>query len=114
MRWPRGQRFSLSARGAETAEAYRATVQQARAMGRGALEAAERSWAAPHGLLPGDGVVLAEFAPGRRAIAEVARSLEGCGATADEVRAAVERLVAAGMIEPLPPGPEPRLSQGDT
>lgn len=99
-RWPRGQRFNLSARGVEAEEACRAAVQQARAQGRDALEAAQKAWATPLGVQPGDGVVLAEVRPGRRSIADVCQALESCGMTQTEVRDALDRLVEAGMAEP--------------
>jgi hypothetical protein len=99
-RWPRGQRFNLSARGLEAEEACRAAVQRARAQGRDALEAAQKAWAAPFGVHPGDGVVLGEVRPGRRSIADVCRALEPCGMTQVEVRDALDRLVDAGMAEP--------------
>jgi len=99
-RWPRGQRFNLSVRGVEAEEACRAAVQQARAQGRDALEAAQKAWATPLGVEPGDGVVLAEVRPGRRSIADVCQALEPCGMTQAEVRDALDRLVEAGMAEP--------------
>jgi hypothetical protein len=99
-RWPRGQRFNQSPRGVEADAACRAAVQEARALGRATLEAAQRAWATPLGVGPGDGVVLSELRPGGRSIAEVCRALEDCGMEASEVRDAFDRLVDAGMIEP--------------
>jgi len=101
-RWPRGQRFVLTAAGTSAESAYREAVQAARAQGRTALEQAERGWSLPLGLEPGDGVVLSELRPGRRSIAEVARSLDDCGTSLAEVKAAVDRLADAGLIEPAP------------
>ena len=102
-RWPRGTRFSLSARGIEAELAYRAAIQEARAQGRPALESAQRSWAAPLGLAHADGVVLSELASGRRSLADVCLALDACGITQAEVRGAVDRLVAAGLAEAAPP-----------
>ena len=101
-RWPRGQRFSLTPQGGDAEVAYRASVQDARALGRNALEAAERRWAESLGLLPCDGVVLSELRPGRRSLADLGRALESCGTSADEIRTRVGRLVEKGLVEPLP------------
>ena len=105
-RWPRGQKFGLSARGVEADAAYRAAVAAARASGRNALESAEREWAQPLGLLPGDGVVLGELRSGRHSIADLARDLEDCGVSAGDVKAAVDRLCDAQLVEPQPAATE--------
>jgi len=102
-RWPRGTRFGLSARGIEAEVAYRAAVQEARAQGRLALESAQRSWATPLAVTHVDGVILPELRSGRRSIAEICAALEACGISQAEVREAVDRLVAAGLVEPAPP-----------
>jgi hypothetical protein len=99
-RWPRGQKFALSQAGLTAEAAYREAVQGARSQGRAALEVAQRSWAAPLRVEPGDGVVLGELRGGRKSIAELARGLEGCGTTANEVKAAVDRLADAGLVDP--------------
>ena len=100
-RWPRGQKFGLSAAGAVAEKGHREAVQLARAQGRAALDAAQTTWAAPLNVLPGDGIVLSEFASGgRMGIGDVARALEDCGITAAEVKSAVDRLAEAGLIEP--------------
>ncbi len=106
-RWPRGQRFSLSPLGVESAGAYREAVAGARSRGRESLEAAERAWATPRLLAPGDGVVLCQIEPARRSLPELARALEPCGITAAEVKAAVDRLADAGLVEPSPPPAQP-------
>ena len=77
-RWPRGQRFGLSAQGVEVEAAYRATVQDVRSLGREALALAEKRWAEPLRLSPGDGVVMAQ------------------------IRESVDRLVERGLVEALP------------
>jgi hypothetical protein len=101
-RWPRGQKFSLSLSGASAEEAYRSAVLGARSAGRAALEGALEAWARPHGIRPGDGVVLGELRAGRRGLADLSRALEECGIEPREVRAAVDRLVAAGLVDALP------------
>jgi hypothetical protein len=101
-RWPRGQKFSISSSGLPAEEAYRAAVLGARSAGRAALDAALDAWARPHGIRPGDGVVLGEIRRERRGLADLASALEGCGIEAREVREAVDRLVAAGLVDPVP------------
>lgn len=101
-RWPRGQRFTLSAAGAAADDAHRAAVAAARASGRSALDAALAAWAAPLGVSPGDGVLLAEVRGARRSLPELIEALEAAGVEANEVRAAVDRLVGAGLVEAIP------------
>lgn len=101
-RWARGQKFVLSASGAAAEAAYRDAVRACHAQGRAALDAAQRAWAAPLALEPLDGVVLGELRVGRKGIADLARSLEDCGTTQAEVKASVDRLAGAGLVEPVP------------
>lgn len=101
-RWPRGQKFVLSASGTHAELAYRDAVQAARAQGRAALLAAQQSWAAPLRVDASDGVVLSELRAGRKSIAEIARGLEDCGTSAAEVKASMDRLSDAGLVEPAP------------
>ncbi len=101
-RWPRGQKFVLSASGAHAELAYREAVQAARAQGRAALLASQQSWATPFGLDPADGVVLGELRSSRKSIAEIARGLEDCGTSPAEVKSAMDRLAEAGLVEPAP------------
>lgn len=101
-RWPRGQRFTLSTSGATALSTYLVAIQGARSVGRPALEAAQANWAHGLGVAPDDGVVLTELRTGQRSIAEISRSLEVCGTTSSEVKQAIDRLVTAGAVEPLP------------
>lgn len=101
-RWPRGQKFSVSPAGAAAEEAYRTAVLGARSSGRAALDAALAAWAAPRGLSPADGVVLAELAGKRLGVPELCARLEGAGIGAEDVRAGLARLVAAGIVEAVP------------
>jgi|SRR5512138_105363 hypothetical protein len=101
-RWPRGQKFSISLSGLRADEAYRAAVLTARAAGRAALEAAVAGWAGPYGVRAGDGVILGELRSERRGLPDLARTLEECGIEAAEVRTAIDRLVTAGLVEPVP------------
>jgi hypothetical protein len=102
-RWPRGQKFTVSASGAAAEEDYRAAVTAARASGRAALDSALAAWAATRGLAPADGVVLSQLSGKRLGLAALCESLESAGIVADEVRAAIGRLVTAGVVDPLPP-----------
>jgi hypothetical protein len=102
-RWPRGQKFTLSTAGAAAEVDYRAAVSSARASGRAALDAALSAWAGSRGLAPADGVVLAELSGKRVGLNALIESLEPAGILAEDVRAAIGRLVAAGVVDPLPP-----------
>jgi hypothetical protein len=98
-RWPRGQRFGISPKGAVAEAAYREAVQAVRAVGRVALSAAQRAWALPLNLDPADGVILGELRTGRKTLAELAHGLEECGTSRAEVKAAVDRLSEAGLLD---------------
>jgi hypothetical protein len=102
-RWPRGQKFALSPVGTQAQDAYHAAVLGARASGRAALDSALAAWAAPRGVAPVDGTILAELAGKRLGIGALCEALETTGIAPDEVRAAIGRLVEAGIVDPLPP-----------
>ncbi len=106
-RWPRGQKFALSAVGTEARDAYRAAVLGARASGRAALDSALAAWATPRRVAPVDGAILAELGGKRLGIGALCEALETTGIAPDEVRAAIGRLVEAGIVEPLPPASRP-------
>jgi hypothetical protein len=101
-RWPRGQKFTLSTSGAEAEAAYRSAVVGSRASGRTALESALSAWATPLRVAPGDGVLLAELSGKRLGLPQLVDALEPTGIPADEVRAAVARLVEAGIVDAVP------------
>jgi hypothetical protein len=101
-RWARGQRFAVSAAGAEAEESYRNAVLGARSSGRSALESALSAWASPRGLAAGDGVILAELSGKQLNLPGLCEALEVTGIVPDEVRAALGRLVDAGIVEPVP------------
>jgi hypothetical protein len=102
-RFPRGQKFTLSAAGKAAEEAYRAVVMAARSTGRSALDAAVAAWSSPLRVAPGDGVLLGELRGKPRGLSELSEGLDAAGIAPGEVRAAVGRLVAAGLLEPVPP-----------
>ena len=104
MRWPRGQKFTLSVTGLAAEDARREAVNTARASGRTALETALAAWATAHAIQPDDGVVLAELRGQRRGLKDLVEALEVSGFEPKSVRAAVDRLVTAGLAEAIPLG----------
>ncbi|WNG58228.1 hypothetical protein F0U59_28395 [Archangium gephyra] len=112
VRFGRGQKFRLSSRGNEAVSAYTLMVEKARAgSGRAQFDAARSDWSGPRGLSSEDGLYLVEFGVGERTLSELTRNLEDC-ASSKEVKAAVERLLECGMLEPVsvpvPPPAQPR------
>lgn len=109
--WPRGQKFSLSLAGREAQEVYRNAVLSARGQSRAALDAALGAWAEPRQVQPGDGVILGELLDRARGLPDLSRALEAAGISAAEVRAAIARLVTAGLVDALPmkPAEEPAV-----
>jgi hypothetical protein len=107
-RWPRSQRFVLSVKGAEAEQAYREMITASRTgSGRTAFDAARTAWAQPLAIQPGDGLYLGELQPGARTLEELTRALESCGSTRREIKAALDRLIDAGMIEAQAAPPPP-------
>ena len=100
-RWPRGQKFKLSTAGEAADQLHRDTVTGARSSGRSSLDAALAAWAAPFGVQPGDGLLLSELRGQRRGLGELVQALEPSGIEAGDVKAAVDRLVQAGLAEPV-------------
>jgi len=101
-RWPRGQKFALSPAGEAAESGYREAVASARAAGRTALESTLAAWAAPLGVRAGDGVVLSELRAGRLGVPDLVNRLDTAGIAPDEVRAALQRLVEAGVVGAIP------------
>ena len=101
-RFARGQKFTLSAAGADAEQAYRDAVTSARASGRTTLEAALVAWAEPRRVTPADGVILAELSGKRLGFGRLCEALETSGASAEEIRAGVGRLLDAGIVELVP------------
>ncbi|MCI0570168.1 MAG: hypothetical protein L0Y66_05400 [Myxococcaceae bacterium] len=108
VRFGRSQKFRLSSKGSEATASYSVMIEAARAgSGRGQFDAARDAWSAPRGLEAADGLYLVEFGSREQTIQEATRSLEVCGTTPKEVKAAVGRLLACGMLEPVPAPPPP-------
>jgi hypothetical protein len=100
-RWPRGQKFGLSAAGQVADQLHRETVSGARSSGRSSLDAALAAWAAPFGVQPGDGLLLSELRGQQRGLNELVRAMESSGIEPAEVKSAIDRLVKAGLAEPV-------------
>jgi hypothetical protein len=100
-RWPRGQKFTLSETGVAADLLHREAVNGVRGSGRPALEAALEAWAGPLGVHPGDGLLLTELRGQRRGINDLAGALEAAGIEPAEVKAGLDRLVTAGLAEPV-------------
>jgi hypothetical protein len=101
-RWPRGQKFTLSLAGEAAELAHRDAVNGARSSGRNALQTALTAWAGPLQVQVGDGVLLVELRGQKKGLNDLARALEDTGIEPAEVKAAVDRLVLAGLAEPVP------------
>jgi hypothetical protein len=97
-------------------------VAAARGLSRAALDAALAAWASPRRVEPADGVLLPELQDKPRGLPDLTRSLEAAGASAAEIRAALGRLVTAGLVElvgppsreaaePVPPSLPPRWAR---
>jgi hypothetical protein len=101
-RWPRGQKFRLSASGSEAEAKYQLALKSSRELGgRAAFDSALQTWASHLGVRPGDGVYLCELRAAR-SLAELLAALEFSGTTKAEAKAALERLVNAKLAEPVP------------
>jgi len=107
-RWPRGQKFTRSEAGRAADDTYRAAVAAARGAGRSALDAALSAWSGPLGILADDGVVLSQLREGQLGLPDLVGALEDAGIEAREVRAALGRLIAAGLVELLAPPSQAR------
>ena len=70
--------------------------------GRSSFDAARLAWAQGLSLESADGLYLGELQSGARTLEELVRALEPCGTTRQEIRAAIDRLTAAGMVDALP------------
>ncbi|HEY8206980.1 MAG TPA: hypothetical protein VIG99_05850 [Myxococcaceae bacterium] len=101
-RWPRGQKFRLTALGQDVEARYQAVLAEARqAGGRAAFDEATKAFAGPLGLQPGDGAYLGELKTQPRTIVELMEQLQDGGATKAEVKSALDRLIAAKLAEPV-------------
>jgi hypothetical protein len=101
-RWPRGQKFRLTALGQDVEARYQSVLQEARqAGGRAAFDEATKAFAGPLSIQPGDGAYLGELKAQPRTIVELLELLQDGGATKAEVKSALDRLIAAKLTEPV-------------
>lgn len=102
-RWPRAQRFALSAAGSDAEASYRSGIVASRhEEGRASYDAARRAWATTFRLEPDDGLYLGEVRSGPVSVAEMVESLDSCGKTHRDALAALERLLDRGLVTPVP------------
>ena len=101
-RWRRGQRFGLSAAGAEAEAQYQTALKSSHDQGgRQALDQALVAWAAVFGVRPRDGVYLSELRIAVQTLPELVDCLEICGTTRSEVKDGLDRLISAKLAEPV-------------
>ena len=110
-RWPPRQRIHLTPEGDVARGAYQALVREAREqqLAADALEAQLSSWAGKLGVRASDGVLLDELAK-PLSVNELALAVEACGQRPADVKAGVDRLYGAGLVQPPPaeqPAPPP-------
>jgi len=100
-RWPRGQKFQITENGREAEARYQEALRVAHEKGgRAAFDEATAVWAGPLGVRPGDGAYLAELKEQARTVVDLVEQLQDGGATKVEVKAALDRLIAAKLAEP--------------
>ena len=101
--WKPRQQFRMTSTGQGAIERYREVVSTAQAANdpRIALDRAKAEWAAELKLRAFDGILLEDLAVGRTSLAEMQETLDACSLTLREARGTIDRLVAAGLIEPL-------------
>ena len=98
-RWPRSQRFELTAEGVGAEQRYRSEVVASRSEGgRASFDAARAGWAEPLGVQPGDGLYLGILRDGPIDLQSIADAVEDCGESRKEAKAALERLFDAGLV----------------
>ncbi|HYM82322.1 MAG TPA: hypothetical protein VEY91_13040 [Candidatus Limnocylindria bacterium] len=101
--WKPRQRFQVTALGHEAVASYRShmSTAQAAAGQREALEQAKQEWAAQYRVQPTDGFLLEDMAGGRTCLAELQETLDACGLSLRDARAALDRMRAAELVLPL-------------
>lgn len=113
-RWPPRQRIHLTPEGEAARAAYQQLVQEGRAqqLSSADLEGKLAGWAGALGIRASDGVLLDELGQ-PHSVNELARAVETCGLRSADVKAGVDRLYGAGLVqppqvaEPPPPPPSP-------
>jgi hypothetical protein len=105
--WKPRHRFVVTAIGMEAHERYLAAVRAAQGGpdARTQLDNAKRTWADEFKLRENDPIVLEELAGGAGSLSDMKSALEACGLHLRDARGALDRLLAAGLIESLDPHP---------
>jgi hypothetical protein len=99
-RWPRKQKFRLSAIGTEAEAHYQAALKSSHDLGgRQAFDQAVAAWATSLGVQRGDGVYLSELRISVQTLTELVEGLTLCGTTKSEPAAALKRLLSAKLAE---------------
>lgn len=103
--WKPRHRFAVTAAGKDAIGGYHQAVAEAQNSPdpRTVLEAAKKTWADQFKLRPSDGIILDELSAGRTTLADMSDALAACDLTLRDARGAVDRLLAAGLIESLEP-----------
>jgi hypothetical protein len=105
-RWPRSQKFSLSDSGSRAEQDYREVITASRSdAGRASFDAARKLWAGALQVEPDDGMYLGELRAGPRTLDELWRALETCGKSRTDLKAAIRRLTAVGLVLAVAPPP---------
>src|SRR5262245_7385321 len=101
--WKPRQQFRMTPIGQGAIDSYREAVRVAQQGSdpRQALDRAKTEWASALKLRASDGILLEDLAAGRTSLAEMQETLDACSLTLREARGTLDRLVAAGLIEPL-------------
>lgn len=103
--WKPRHRFQVTDAGREAFGRYQDAVKvaQAGANQRATLDQAKLDWAESLKLRVSDGIILEDLFAGRACLAEMQDTLAACDLTLREARGALDRMLAAGLIESLDP-----------
>jgi len=104
--WKPRHRFQLTDAGREAFGRYQDAIRTAQAAGatqRADLEQAKLAWAEGLKLRVADGIILEDLFAGRTCLAEMQDTLAACDLTLREARGALDRMIAAGLVESLDP-----------
>lgn len=101
-RWPRSEQFQLSESGKVAAQSYLDVIVASRAEeGRRSFDDARQGWATQHGVPAEDGLSLRELVGGALTLTDLSDRLDGCGPDRKQVKEGLERLLEAGLVEPV-------------
>lgn len=105
--WKPRHRFTVTLLGHEAHQRYREVVRTAQngSDPRTQLDQAKQVWADELKLRANDVIVLEELAVGAACLTDMTPALESVGLQLRDARGALDRLIAAGLIESLDPHP---------